>query len=235
MKFIFQFFLLWLSATWVYAEGGGVCSPHQVKSFYQKSHQDDLQALNFLINVEKAPPQKISEAIKQFKNTYGDYPRLTDQYQYGLYSQDRLMRVDDSGDWVVRMADGQVAAGKDFSKRYTLEKTIIQDAQFNPKAKSELQKFPEEVRKKIGKAIFELQQGKKLEMPLSKPMPSVGSGVEEIRVSGRNGIYRVFYYTKGMDSVVILHSFMKKTQQTPSQDIEIGKNRLWEVLNEKGQ
>jgi phage-related protein len=33
-------------------------------------------------------------------------------------------------------------------------------------------------------------------MPPSRPMPSVGPGVEELRIRDRSGIYRAFYYTK---------------------------------------
>jgi phage-related protein len=50
-------------------------------------------------------------------------------------------------------------------------------------------------------------------------MASVGSGGEELRVKDRSGAYRVFYYTKVADSVLIFHAFAKKTQKTPPQEI----------------
>ena len=67
---------------------------------------------------------------------------------------------------------------------------------FHPAAIAAIRSFPEGVRKELGKAIFDLQRGEILSMPLSRPMPSVGPGVEELRIRDRSGIYRAFYYAK---------------------------------------
>ena len=91
---------------------------------------------------------------------------------------------------------------------------------------------PEEVRREFGKLIYDLQKGARLSMPLSKPMPSVKAGVEELRVKDRFGIYRMFYFTRMASAVLIFHAFQKKTQKTSPLDIEIGKKRLQEMLNE---
>ena len=45
-----------------------------------------------------------------------------------------------------------------------------------------------------------------------KPMPSIGRGVEEIRVRDGTGAYRVIYTARLSDRVVVLHVFAKKTQ-----------------------
>ena len=50
------------------------------------------------------------------------------------------------------------------------------------------------MRRGFGKAIFDLQKGQKLSMPLSRTMASVDVGVEELRIKDRSGAYRVFYY-----------------------------------------
>jgi len=47
----------------------------------------------------------------------------------------------------------------------------MKPALFNPKARAVLRSFPEDVRREIGKAIFDLQKGAKLSMLLSRPMP----------------------------------------------------------------
>lgn len=104
---------------------------------------------------------------------------------------------------------------------------------FHSKAREIIQDFPEEVRREIGKAIFDLQKSKRLTMPLSKPITSVASGVEELRIKDRNGIYRVFYFARIEDRVLIFHAFTKKTQKTPQREIELGKKRLKEILNEE--
>jgi phage-related protein len=86
------------------------------------------------------------------------------------------------------------------------------------------------VRREFGKTIFDLQRGEKLSMPLSRPMPLVASGVEELRISDRSGAYRVFYYTKLANSILIFHAFAKKTQKTPLNEIALAQKRLKEML-----
>lgn len=86
------------------------------------------------------------------------------------------------------------------------------------------------MRRGFGKAIFDLQKGQKLSMPLSRTMASVDVGVEELRIKDRSGAYRVFYYAKLADSVLILHAFTKKTQETPPKEIALAKKRLKEML-----
>jgi|GEM_PF-7027305 len=65
-----------------------------------------------------------------------------------------------------------------------------------------------------------------------KPMSSVGSGVNEIRVMGEDGIARCFYATKYGDRVLMIHVFEKKTQKTAQSDIELGRKRLAAYLKE---
>jgi phage-related protein len=110
----------------------------------------------------------------------------------------------------------------------------VKVAAFHPKARDVIQSFPTDVRRELGKAIFDLQLGAKLTMPLSRPMPSVAAGVHELRIRDRAGIYRVFYYTKLADSIVIFHAFEKKTQKTPQHEIVLAQERLKEVLDEEG-
>lgn len=62
-----------------------------------------------------------------------------------------------------------------------------------------------------------------------KPMPTVGAGVYEIRVSDSDGIARLMYVAKFHDTVYVLHVFTKKTQKTASSDIATAKRRYKEV------
>lgn len=109
----------------------------------------------------------------------------------------------------------------------------MRSAVFHPKARDAIRKFPEKIRRELGKIIFDLQKGEKLSMPLSRSMSSVAAGVEELRVKDRSGAYRVFYYTKLADSVLIFHAFAKKTQKTPPQEIALALKRLKEMLDEE--
>jgi len=64
----------------------------------------------------------------------------------------------------------------------------------------------------------------------SKPMPSIGKGVEEIRVWDESGIYRVIYTARLADKVYVLHAFQKKTQTTSKRDIDIAKERFNQLM-----
>jgi phage-related protein len=102
----------------------------------------------------------------------------------------------------------------------------MKTAVFHPKARESLKTFPEEVRRELGKAIFDLQKGSSLGMPLSRPMPDVALGVEELRVRDSSGIYRTFYYKKSKRGILILHALGKKTQKTPAREMDIARKRL---------
>jgi len=68
--------------------------------------------------------------------------------------------------------------------------------------------------------------GLELRMPHSRAM---GEGLFELRPRGREGIARVFYCTKVGKRIVILHSFIKKTNETPKRELEIARRRQREV------
>ena len=70
--------------------------------------------------------------------------------------------------------------------------------------------------------------GLNLQMPHSRAM---GGGLFELRPKGAEGIARVFYCTHIEQTIVVLHSFVKKTNTTPIDDLNIAKKRLKEVKN----
>jgi len=93
----------------------------------------------------------------------------------------------------------------------------------------ELGDWPEEVREDLADAIARLERGQMLSMPLSRSMPSIGSGVHELRFKDRSGIYRVIYLPAGASRIWLLHAFQKKTSKTPPQNIDVAKDRLRRV------
>ncbi len=70
--------------------------------------------------------------------------------------------------------------------------------------------------------------GPALRMPHSRAM---GDGLFELRPKGREGIGRVFYCFLIGEQIVILHSFLKKTQETPSRELHIALDRMKEIKN----
>jgi phage-related protein len=58
-----------------------------------------------------------------------------------------------------------------------------------------------------------------------KPMPSVRTGVEELRVSDDSGTYRVIFLAQFAEAVYVLHAFQKKTRATSARDLELARIR----------
>ena len=65
-----------------------------------------------------------------------------------------------------------------------------------------------------------------------KPMPTIGQGVQEIRIRDVTGAFRVVYVAKLASAVYVLHCFQKKTQRTSKPDLELAERRYRELLNE---
>lgn len=61
-------------------------------------------------------------------------------------------------------------------------------------------------------------------------MPSVGAGVQEIRVRDERGAYRVSYVAKFEEAVYVLHVFQKRSQKTAQPDLDLGKSRYADLL-----
>lgn len=61
-------------------------------------------------------------------------------------------------------------------------------------------------------------------------MPTVGPGVQEIRVRDERGAYRVFYVAKFEEAVYVLHVFQKHSQKTAEPDLELGKSRYADLV-----
>jgi len=56
-----------------------------------------------------------------------------------------------------------------------------------------------------------------------------GGGLFELRLKGVEGIARVFFCTMVGQEIVMLHSFIKKTQKTPERELKIAKQRMKEL------
>ena len=83
-------------------------------------------------------------------------------------------------------------------------------------------------RKVLGEDIKTVQFGWPLGMPLVRHLEG---GIWEIRVKLENRIARVFFCLEG-STLVMLHGFIKKQQNTPRQDLDLAKERL-KILKRK--
>lgn len=85
-----------------------------------------------------------------------------------------------------------------------------------------LRSLPREERRIIGEDIKMVQFGWPLGMPLVRKL-AVGLWEVRSRLPGR--IARVLF-TSGEGRMTLLHGFIKKSQKTPAEDLELAKNRL---------
>jgi len=112
----------------------------------------------------------------------------------------------------------------------------VKVALFHPEVLKMLRGCNTEVKKKFGDLIYDLQAGKLIGPPDSKTFHAIKKGVFELRVKDQRNGYRVFYFTKVADKILIFHMFQKKADKTPLKEINTGKirlNEMLEVLNEK--
>lgn len=71
-----------------------------------------------------------------------------------------------------------------------------------------------------------LEFGSNLGLPHTKP---IETGLFELRLKSKEGIARVFFCTKVGKKIIMLHSFIKKSQKTPKREIRTAKKRMSEV------
>ncbi len=65
---------------------------------------------------------------------------------------------------------------------------------------------------------------------LGKPYTaSMGKGLFEIRAKGKEGIGRSLFCTVKGKEVIVLRSFIKKTQKTPKKELKLARRRMKEV------
>jgi phage-related protein len=85
--------------------------------------------------------------------------------------------------------------------------------------------FSRPARIQAGFLLRRLQNGEILEMPASRPMPTIGSNCHELRIDDGGVTWRIVYHVDS-DAIVILEVFQKKSRTTPRQVIEVTRKRL---------
>jgi phage-related protein len=85
--------------------------------------------------------------------------------------------------------------------------------------------FSTEARIEAGVLLRHLQEGIKIALPHSRPIPSIGRGCHELRIPDENRTWRIVYLVDTA-AIVILEVFAKTTSQTPQIVIDVCKARL---------
>ncbi|HEV2521004.1 MAG TPA: type II toxin-antitoxin system RelE/ParE family toxin [Candidatus Acidoferrales bacterium] len=104
------------------------------------------------------------------------------------------------------------------------EKTKYATIAWEGDSREILQAFPEGVRQNFGFNLWQLQQGQR---PSDyRPLPSIGTGVFELRDQDERSWYRIVYLSRINDVIYVLHCFEKKSREMPRRDFEKAKQRL---------
>jgi phage-related protein len=88
-----------------------------------------------------------------------------------------------------------------------------------------LKRLPREDRKIIGEDIKDVEFAWPIGMPLCRHL---GAGLWEVRSDLRNRTARVLFCVHG-GRMILLHGFVKKTQQTPASDLDLALRRKKEL------
>ena len=100
---------------------------------------------------------------------------------------------------------------------------------YSNKVQQEIMELPKTLAAKYaGLTKLMLEYGSNLGLPYTK---SMGDGLFELRLKGQEGIARVFYCTVINKQIVMLHSFIKKTDKTPNKELDIAAKRMKEIKN----
>jgi phage-related protein len=95
-------------------------------------------------------------------------------------------------------------------------------------SKEDVRKFPQEVRRRVGGALWDAQCG--LKAPFAKPLRGFGgAGVLEIVGVHHGDTYRAVYTIRFAEVVYVLHAFQKKSKRgiaTPKAELYLIKGRL---------
>ena len=90
--------------------------------------------------------------------------------------------------------------------------------------------FSTKARLEAGFVLRKLQGGETLSMPISRPMPIIGSNCHELRINDEEKTWRIVYFIDD-EAIVILDIFAKTTNKTPKKVIEICQKRLKHYQN----
>ncbi|HEY9755513.1 MAG TPA: type II toxin-antitoxin system RelE/ParE family toxin [Oculatellaceae cyanobacterium] len=94
-------------------------------------------------------------------------------------------------------------------------------------------KWPVDVRENVGFQLQRVQFGK--EPNNYRTMPSIGAGVYEIKVQDDDKKqFRLIYVAKFAEAIYVIHVITgKTTERTSPQDIELAKQRLKQIIEER--
>ena len=98
----------------------------------------------------------------------------------------------------------------------------------NAVAQAEVEALPESLRASFLR-IVHLIEAEGLERMREPYVKHLEGKLWEMRLKGRDGIARSVYVTAAGKRVVVLRTFVKKTQKTPRRELKLAKERAKEI------
>jgi phage-related protein len=80
-------------------------------------------------------------------------------------------------------------------------------------------------RRMAGQMLSRIQRGEMILFPLSRPMPSIGSRVHELRLDDRSTSWRIIYRIDA-SAIVVVSLFEKRGRKTTKREITLARRRL---------
>jgi phage-related protein len=101
---------------------------------------------------------------------------------------------------------------------------------YNETVRLEINSWPVGIRAVYARITERMKiHGPNLGMPFTR---ALDQGLFEIRAKAKEGIGRAFFCTVVDGRIIILHSFIKKTQKTPLKELQKARNRLKDIRND---
>ena len=98
---------------------------------------------------------------------------------------------------------------------------------FHERVLAEIESWPVDVVADYARLVeLLIEHGPNLRLPHSR---AFGGGLFELRPKGRSGIGRAFYCFMLGKQIIVLHAFIKKSQQTPDKDLKLALKRFKEL------
>lgn len=98
---------------------------------------------------------------------------------------------------------------------------------FHARVLSEIESWPVDVVADYARIVeLLIDHGPNLRLPHSR---AFGDGLFGLRPRGKSGVGRAFYCFLIGQRVVVLHAFIKKTQQTPEKELKLARKRMKEI------
>ena len=100
---------------------------------------------------------------------------------------------------------------------------------FHARVQAEIESWPVDVVADYARIVeLLIEHGPNLRLPHSR---AFGDGLFELRPRGKSSIGRAFYCFLVGQRAVVLHAFIKKSQETPKHEVKLARKRMKEIRN----